>query len=204
MRRIQPRPQTDSEGGTRPAPAQGLIDAWFDTVLAGEADEPHPVFGDSLRVEFTDGRMTLSGELPSERDRDELLRQARRRIGNGLRSIDADNLRVAERPEKRGLLDQTLVAAFREADVAELVRSFIMQRSRTTPKLHVVVRAEEIDKLRQFLSDDFVEEARKALQKNRAVLILRVDETDAFDVRRMLEEDTRSTWTIALPPQVAA
>jgi hypothetical protein len=84
------------------------------------------------------------------------------------------------------------------------VRSFIIQRSRTTPKLQVVVTAEEIDKLRKLLPDDFVEDAQKALHKNRALLILRVDEIDAFDVRRLLEEDTRSTWTLALPPQVAA
>jgi hypothetical protein len=204
MRRIHARPHKRSKGGTRPAPAQELIDAWFDTVLAGEADEPHPAFGDRLRVKFTDGRMTLSGELPSKRDRDELLQQARHRIGSGLRAIDAGNLRVAKRAEKRGVLDQTLVAAFREPDVAELVRNFIIQRSRTTPKLQVVVTAEEIDKLRQLLPDDFVEDARKALHKNKALLILRVDETDAFDVRRLLEEDTRSTWTLALPPQVAA
>jgi hypothetical protein len=204
MRRIHARPHKKSKGGTRPAPAQELIDAWFDTVLAGEADEPHPAFGDRLRVKFTDGRMTLSGELPSKRDRDELLQQARHRIGSGLRAIDAGNLRVAKRAEKRGVLDQTLVAAFAEPDVAELVRNFIIQRSRTTPKLQVVVTAEEIDKLRQLLPDDFVEDARKALHKNKALLILRVDETDAFDVRRLLEEDTRSTWTLALPPQVAA
>jgi hypothetical protein len=204
MRRIHARLHKKSKGGTRPAPAQELIDAWFDTVLAGEADEPHPVFGDSVRVKFTDGRMTLSGELPSKRDRDELLRQARHRIGSGLRAIDAGNLRVAKRAEKRGVLDQTLVAAFPEPDVAELVRNFIIQRSRTTPKLQVVVTAEEIDKLRHLLPDDFVEDARKALHKNKALLILRVDETDAFDVRRLLEEDTRSTWTLALPPQVTA
>jgi hypothetical protein len=204
MRRIHARPHKKSKGGTRPAPAQELIDAWFDTVLAGEADEPHPVFGDSVRVKFTDGRMTLSGELPSKRDRDELLRQARHRIGSGLSAIDAGKLRVAKRPEKRGVLDQTLVAAFPEPDVAELVRNFIIQRSRTTPKLQVVVTAEEIDKLRHLLPDDFVKDARKALRKNKALLILRVDETDAFDVRRLLEEDTRSTWTLALPPQVTA
>jgi hypothetical protein len=204
MRRIDPRPQKESEGGTRPAPAQELIDAWFDTVLAGEADEPHPVYGDRVEVKFTDGLMTLSGELDSERERDELVRQARQRIGSGLRAIDADKLRVAHRPEKRGVLYQTIIAAFDGPDVADLVRNFVIQRSPRTPMLQEVVKAGEVDRIRQLLPADFVPDAQKALKKNAALLILRVDETDAFDVRRLLEEDTRSTWTIALPPQVPA
>jgi hypothetical protein len=36
------RPSKGEQGGTSLAPTQELIDAWFDTVLAGEADEPHP------------------------------------------------------------------------------------------------------------------------------------------------------------------
>jgi hypothetical protein len=35
-------------------------------------------------------------------------------------------------------------------------------------------------------------------------LILTIDETEAFRVRELLEEDTRSEWTIATPPQLLA
>lgn len=204
MGRTSSRLQKGREVGTPPAPAQELIDAWFDAVLAGEADEPHPTYGDRLNVKFTDGLMTLSGELETKRDRDEMLRQARRRIGHGLRAIDAHKLRVAERLERRGVLDQTLIAAFGEADVAELVRNFVIQRSGTKPKLQEVVKAGEVNKLRRLLPAEYVEDAQKALEKNEALLILCVDETDAFGVRKLLEEDARSSWTIALPPQVAA
>jgi hypothetical protein len=199
------RPQKHDGKGTRRTPAQELIDAWFDTVLAGEADEPHPIHGERVKVKFTDGLMTLSGELDTERDRNELVRQAESRIGSGFQKVDAENLRVAKRPEKYGVLNQTLIAAFEEPDVAELVRNFINQRSRHLPKLQEVVKAGDVDKLRRLLPEQFVTDAQKALEKkNNALLILSVDETDAFDVRRLLEEDTRSTWTIALPPVVAA
>jgi len=43
----------------------------------------------------------------------------------------------------------------------------------------------------------------KALDEGGALLILQVDETAAFRVRELLEEDTRSDWTISLPPQLA-
>jgi hypothetical protein len=179
-----------------------LINAWFDAVLAGEADEPHPIYGDRVKVKFTDGLMTLSGELESKRDREELLGQARLRAGNG--AVDASNLRVPERPELRGVLEQTLIAAFDEPDVVELVRNFVAQRSRRKPKLQEIVQSGDVDRLRQLLPEAFVQEAQKALEKHKALLVLRVDETDAFDFRRLLEEDTRSTWTIAVPPQVSA
>jgi hypothetical protein len=204
MRRSVSRPQNEREGGTRPEPAQELINAWFDAVLAGEADEPHPLYGDRVKVKFADGLMTLSGELDSKRDRDELVGQARQRISNGLRAVDASNLRVAERPERRGVLEQTLIAAFDEPDVVDLVRNFVAQRSSRKPMVQQIVQAGEVDRLRQLLPEAFVQEAQKALEKHKALLILRVDETDAFDVRRLLEEDTRSTWTIAVPPEVSA
>jgi hypothetical protein len=202
MRRSASRPQNERERGNSAQSAHQLVDAWFDTVLAGEADEPHPIYGDRVKVKFTDGLMTLSGELESERDRKELLRQARQRIGNG--AVDASNLRVPERPEQRGVLDQTLISAFDEPDVVELVRNFVAQRSRRKPKLQEIVQSGDVDRLRQLLPEAFVQEAQKALEKHKALLILRVDETDAFDFRRLLEEDTRSTWTIAVPPQVSA
>jgi hypothetical protein len=36
------------------------------------------------------------------------------------------------------------------------------------------------------------------------VLVMRVDETDAFTVRGLIEEETRCHWTLATPPEVAA
>ena len=109
-----------------------------------------------------------------------------------------------ERPEQRGVLEQTLISAFDEPDVVELVRNFVAQRSRRKPKLQEIVQSGDVDRLRQLLPEAFVQEAQKALEKHKALLILRVDETDAFDFRRLLEEDTRSTWTIAVPPEVSA
>jgi hypothetical protein len=46
--------------------------------------------------------------------------------------------------------------------------------------------------------------ARKALDPGQALLLLTVDETEVFRVRELLEEDTRSEWTVASPPQLSA
>jgi hypothetical protein len=195
------RPENEGKG-SKQALAAAAVDAWWDTVIAGEADEPHPVHGERLKIRFKGGRMVISGELDSKRERDELVRQARMRIGRGVRELDASDLKVAPRDERRGVLDQTLVAAFPETDLASLVREYLIQRG-VTPIREEIVQAGQVARLRSLLPDTFVPDAERALGKNKALLILRVDETDAFKVRRLLEEDTRSTWTIALPPELA-
>jgi hypothetical protein len=45
---------------------------------------------------------------------------------------------------------------------------------------------------------------RKALDAGNGVLIIRVDEAEAFEARDLLDEDTRSLWTMATPPVPAS
>jgi hypothetical protein len=167
--------------------------------MAGEAEEPHPIHGERLKVRLKDGRIVISGEVDSRRDRDALIAQAKQKIGH---EVDASALAVVERRESRGVLDQTLIAAFPEPGVAELARDLVTQHARVTLKAQAIIRAGQEDRLRRLLPEEFAVDAERVLRKNQALLILRVDETDAFNVRRLLEEDTRSTWTVATPPHL--
>jgi hypothetical protein len=180
-----------------------LIDAWWATVLAGDVSEPHPVFG-HVKVQLRGGTLRLSGELESSADRQELVRQARQRIGHGIDAVDVSGLTTASRREKPGILEQTLISAFPSGDAAEFARDFVIRHSRVVPKQSEIVDPKHADRLRSLVADDFVQHARKALVRGHALLILRVDETEAFMVRELLEEDTRSEWTIAAPPELTA
>ena len=60
-----------------------LVHAWWASVLAGDVYDPHPIHRD-VTVRLHGGRLRLSGELESIEDRDELVRQARERIGHGI------------------------------------------------------------------------------------------------------------------------
>ncbi|TMB45611.1 MAG: hypothetical protein E6J53_06005 [Chloroflexi bacterium] len=181
-------------------PAAALVDAWWTGVLAGEADEPHPVYGERVKARLKDGRIVMSGEVDSRRDREALIAQAKQKTGH---EVDASALAVVVRRERRGVLDQTLMAAFPEPEVAELARDLVTQHAQVTPKAQAIIRAGEQHRLRGLLPEEFLIDAERVLRKNQALLILRVDETDALDVRRLLEEDTRSTWTVATPPHLA-
>jgi hypothetical protein len=182
--------------------AAALIDAWWASVLAGDLYEPHPAYG-SLKAHLDGGRLRLSGELENEEDRNDLVRQARERIGHGIDGVDVSRLRVASNREKPGILSQTLISAFPNRDAAEFARVFVLKHSRVAPLEDEVFDSTHADRLQDLLPEEFIDDAGKALDSGEALLILRVDEIAAFRVRELLEEDTRSEWTIAVPPQLS-
>lgn len=173
-------------------------EGWWKEVLAGEVAARHPIHGDELKAKLTDGRLVLSGEVPSPRDRDQLVREARARVGNGLHELDVSGIKIRPRHEKPGVLAQTLVAAYDHRDTAQLALTFVIEHSRNRPKhTQVIDRAQGI---RAVLPPELIDDARKQLERGRTLLLVEVDETEAFRSRALLEEDTRSVWTMSAPP----
>ncbi len=173
--------------------------AWWKEILAGEVAARHPVHGDELKVKLTDGKLVLSGTVPTRRDRDALVREARERVGNGLHELDASRLKIRPHDEKPGVLSQALLASFDHPDTAQLARTFLLEHSRSRPqKVHIIDKPDALG----VVPAELVEDARKQVERGRTLLLVEVDETEAFRVRSLLEEDTRSTWTVAAPPHV--
>jgi hypothetical protein len=176
------------------------IDAWWNAVLAGGVDEPHPVHGDDLKVSIRHGTLRLVGTLPTEEDKAELLERGRDFVGHGIDRLDAKHLKVVKRKDEPGILEQTLIAAFRNRDVAELARDYLVGIRRLKAKQLEIVDSGQEDKVRRIVPAEFIDNVQRALKTGNAVLLVRVDEIDAFKVREMLSEDTRSRWTVAAPP----
>jgi hypothetical protein len=177
-----------------------LVDAWWASVLAGDVYDPHPIHRD-VKVRLHGGRLRLSGEIGSIKDRDELVRQARARIGRGIDHVDASALKAVNHDEKPGILEQTLISAFPGREAAEYARDFVLEHSRVVPMQSDIVDAGSAQRLRRRLPDDVASDVGRALGDGHALLIIRIDETEAFKVRELLDEDTRSKWTVAMPPR---
>jgi hypothetical protein len=47
---------------------------------------------------------------------------------------------------------------------------------------------------------EFAADVRTGLAAGYGVIVVRVDETDAFEARELMDEDTRSLWTLVTPP----
>ena len=182
------------------SPDAVAIEGWWQAILAGGVDEPHPVYGDDLKVSVSHGTLRLLGMMPTEQDRTELLTRGREFVGHGIDRIDSRHLEVAKRKERAGVLEQTLFAAFRNRDVAELARKYLVEIRRLNAKQLDILDRGQKDKVRFLVPGDFVGDVEKALEAGEAVLVVRVDETEAFKVREMLAEDTRSRRTVATPP----
>jgi hypothetical protein len=181
--------------------ATALVNAWWASVLAGDLYQPHPVYG-ALKAHLYGGRLRLSGELETGADRNELVRQARGRIGHGIDRVDVSQLTVASSKEKPGILSQTVISAFPNREAAEFARAFVLKHSRVAPLQDQIVDSSNADRLRTLLPEEFIGDTGKALDAGGSLLVVRVDETAAFRVRELLEEETRSEWTIAVPPQL--
>jgi hypothetical protein len=54
------------------------------------------------------------------------------------------------------------------------------------------------------LAPAFAGQAEKRVARGESILVIRVDEVDAFTVRALLDEGTRSTWSVAAPPELAS
>jgi hypothetical protein len=209
MRRPTTSAQQEDQGVDTAAPSRSkgastdpsLVDAWWASVLAGDVLNPHPV-NREVKVRLQGRRLRLSGELESKEERDELVSQARQRIGHGIDRVDVSSLKMTRRHEKRGILEQTLISAFPGHEAAEYAQHFVLKHSRVEPKQTEIVDADQGDKLSALLPDDFARDLGDALDYGHALLIFKVDETEAFKVRELLEEDTRSEWTVATPPRL--
>lgn len=186
--------------GEEPRESAARINSWWAAILAGQVDEPHPIHGADLDVAFKRGTLYLSGELVSEGDRDKVVGEASSYVGKGIDEVDAKHLIVTKTKEKRGILDQTLIAAFADRDVAEFARAHLIDNRRVKPKLVEILDASDDARIRALLPEPFVADARKAFRAGDAVLILRVDEISAYRVRELLAQETRSLWTVAMPP----
>jgi hypothetical protein len=134
--------------------------------------------------------MRLAGAVESREERDELLHQARDRIRHGIDGVDAKDLIVVDRKETPGILNQALIAAFHSREVAELARVFVPERSRVVPRRHEILDRDHTDKAGRLIPN-FIPDAMRALEAGQAILVLQVDETEVFNVREVLEEETR-------------
>ena len=98
----------------------------------------------------------------------------------------------------RGILDQTMIAAFASPALAEHARKSLREHGRLKPKELVVVNSARDPVLNRI--GEFAVDVRKALAHGNSIVLVRLDEIDAFEARELLDEDMRSLWTVGTPP----
>jgi hypothetical protein len=181
--------------------------AWWTSVLTGQVASSHPVHGTNLSARVEGDTLVVSGTVATEADRAEIAAETDHLKGHGIASVRNELQVVPEVTDEAGLLVQTLVATFENAEVARLAREYLESHVHVRPHLLQVISPESAEdgraELRALLPEAFWEDAGKALDEDRALIIATVDETEAFKARQLLDEETRSLQTLVLPPEAA-
>ncbi len=181
------------------------IRAWWLTVLAGQVTDSHPVQGADLKARMEGNTLVLSGTVSSEADRQEIEAEVAHLGDQGVSEV-RNELQVApDEPDQKGLLVQTLMATFETAEQAGFAEGYLEGHAHIRPGVMQVIGPETGDAalaaVHALLPHGYWEDAEAALAAGRSLLAVTVDETEAFRARELLDEETQSLETMALPPE---
>lgn len=181
--------------------------AWWTSVLTGQLDASHPIHGTNLKARLEGDTLIVSGTVATEADREEIEAETEHLKGHGITTVRNELEVVPEVTDEAGLLVQTLIGIFENAELAGFAEGYLGGHVHVRQQMLNVVTPDSAENgratLRALLPEAFWKEAEKALDEERALLILTVDETEAFKARELLDEETRSLRTLVLPPEAA-
>jgi hypothetical protein len=181
------------------------VQAWWLSVLAGQVTDSHPVQGTRLKARMEGNTLVLSGAVPSEADRQEIEAEVEHLRDQGVSEVRNELQVVPDQRDQKGLLVQTLMATFETAEQAGFAEGYLEGHAHIRPGLMKVISPESGDAsaaaIHAALPDGYWEDAEAALAAGRALLVVTVDETEAFKARELLDEETQSLETLALPPE---
>jgi hypothetical protein len=174
--------------------------AWWSGVELG-VDAPHPRHGDLVRVSIDGDVVRVSATVETAAERDELLREARSALAGRGKRIRADIDVRAQPPARQEPLSQTLVAVYPSSERAGSAAGLLEGHTRVTRRnIELGLSTGQADALAQRVGTDATW-LRELMTNGRALLLVTVQEPDAFVVRQVLDEETDSLATHVLPPR---
>ena len=181
--------------------------AWWMSVLAGQVAGSHPVHGTDIKATVDGDILTLSGRVPSEEDRRLVEAEVAHLKGQNFSAVHNELEVIPENEDEKGLLVQSIIAIFETEAQAGFAEGYLEGHIHVRPELMHVIAPQSSDagyeSLRAMVPEAYWNEAKEALEGQRALLIVTVDETEAFKTRELLEEETKSLRTLVLPPEPA-
>jgi len=201
---------TDEPEDTEQPPWETLHDrtrAWWNTVLVGQLDGSHPMYGTRLNAALQGDTLVITGTVPTAQDRSDIEAEVAHLQGKGFTTLENDLVVSGGSADHAGLLTQTLFAVFESGEAAAFAQSYLIEHVHVHPEQLVVFEASAPDaaqRIAAYLPEATREDGQRALDAGRSLLIVTVDETEAFTTRELLDEETRSLETVVLPPAAAS
>jgi hypothetical protein len=201
---------TDESQDTEPSSRETLHDrarAWWSTVLVGQLNGSHPIHGTAINAALQGETLVITGAVPTAQDRRDIEAEVAHLQGKGFTTLQNDLVVSDATADHAGLLTQTLFAVFESAEAAAFAQSYLIEHVQVHPEQLIVFAASAPDaaqRIAEYLPEASREDGQRALDAGRSLLIVTVDETEAFKTRELLDEETRSLQTVVLPPAAAS
>jgi osmotically-inducible protein OsmY len=183
--------------------AKDEVQKWWTEALLGQQVSAHPVFGAKVKVDADGSVVTLTGDVETTTQAEELVAEAER-----MPNIDTvvNHLTVGSEGAPYHL--QTVIGVFADSEAAQLACQTI-----ASSKLHDERSADVIDSaaeaqrslttLAHQAGVDDIQEYVEAVKNGKVLLVDRVPEDDAFRVVSALE-GTTAELVRTLPPEPEA
>jgi hypothetical protein len=176
------------------------VRAWWLEVLSGEPGRDHPIYGPNLRANLSGDVLEVSG-LVESKDAEEKLRTEILTLDEGGICQVRFKVKVVEPHGDRGVLKQTIMAFFTNAQQTRMAERYLEGHPGVTPTRVEVLDEESVVPVLKELANEWRRELADGFRKGKSLLLVEVDEVEAFRAIELLD-DTKGVEILVLPPTV--
>ena len=202
MARTQPSEQSERQARNV---VRERVHAWWAAALVGQTDEAHPARGTDVHARVRGDTLVITGKAVSAGERREIEREAERLKGHGIARVRNELVVVPETTDRRGLLVQTLIGFYDDTEQAGFAAGYLEGHALIQAPILAMFEGDDVEEgleaLHAIVPHTYWQESEEALRTGQTLLVVMVDEVDAFKSRALLEEETRSVRLLVLPPE---
>jgi hypothetical protein len=181
-------------------PLEEKARAWWLEVLEGEQGRDHPIYGPNLRAKLSGDVLEVSG-LVESKDAEERLRTEILTLTEGGICRVRFKVAVVEAQGDRGVLKQTIMAFYTNAAQSRMAERYLEGHPGVTPIRVEVLDEQSVVPALKELANAWRRELADGFRKGRSLLLVEVDEVEAFRAIELLD-DTKGVEILVLPPKV--
>jgi hypothetical protein len=181
-------------------PLDEKVRAWWLEVLSGEQGRDHPIYGPNVRAKLSGDVLEVSG-LVESKDAEAKLRTEILTLNEGGICQVRFRVKVVEPQGDRGVLKQTIMAFYTNSAQTRMAERYLEGHPGVTPIRVEVLDEQSVVPVLKDLADEWRRELADGFKKGKSLLLVEVDEIEAFRAVELLD-DTKGVEILVLPPKV--
>jgi hypothetical protein len=179
-------------------PLEDKVRAWWLEVLSGEPGRDHPVYGPNLRANLSGDVLEVSGLVDSKEAEEKLRTEISALTEGGICQVSF-KVAVVEAQGERGVLKQMIMAFYTNAAQSRMAERYLEGHPGVSPTRVEVLDEQSAAPVLKELANAWRRELADGFRKGRSLLLVEVDEVEAFRAIELLD-DTKGVEILVLPP----